>query len=258
MNHKKIYDTIVKNASKQNRKKKTGVLYEYHHILPKSVGGGNSKDNLVLLTPKEHYICHRLLVEIYKGTIDEHKMYYAMWCMVNGLGNQKRYATSSRIYNRLREELIKLNSKERYDNRKPIEQYTLEGKYIKTYDSAKIASEVAVVSRTSIENCARGESKSAGGFNWRYTNSHKVISEVVHEKSGRKTGVPAHNKGKKYPPGTRNVKYKEVYQYNLSMDFIKKWDTIQQASDSLQISRSSIENCARKVSKTSGGFIWRY
>jgi hypothetical protein len=258
MNYKRIYNTIIDKASQQTRKKKTGILYERHHILPKSLGGSNDKSNLVLLTPKEHYMCHRLLVEMYRGTSNESKMYYAMWCMVNGLGNQKRYATSSRIYNRLREHLITLNSKDRYDNRKAIEQYTLEGEYISTFNSPKEASEVLNILRGSIENCAREETKTGGGFNWKYVNSEKVVAKIVHEKSGRKLGSPSSNKGKKFPPGTRNIKYKEVFQYTLSMDLVKKWGSIQQASDSLQISRGSIENCARKTCKTSSGFIWRY
>jgi hypothetical protein len=258
MDYKRIYQTIVEKVKQQDRKKVKGVLYENHHIIPKSLGGSNNRDNLILLTPKEHYICHRLLVEIHKGTPNENKMYYAMWCMINGLGNQKRYATSSRIYNRLKEDLTTLRSKDRYNNRKAVEQYTLEGSYITTYSSPKEASGVSSIPRGSIENCAREESKSAGGFNWKYVDSNKEIVPVLHKKSGRKVGTPSHNKGKKYPPGTRNIKYKEVSQYTLSMDLIKKWESIQQASDSLQISRGSIENCARKTCKTSGGFIWRY
>jgi hypothetical protein len=258
MNYKRIYNSIVENANKQNRKKKAGVSYERHHIIPKSIGGSNNRDNLVLLTPKEHYICHRLLVEIHKGTPNENKMYYAMWCMINGVGNQKRYATSSRIFTKLREEFIKTYTGNRYDTRKAIEQYDLNGNYITFFDSAKTASEALKISRGTIENCARGECKTAGGFNWKYTNSEKVIDKVVHEKSGRKVGTPSHNKGKKFQPGTRNIKYKQVFQYTLSMDLVKKWESIQQASDSLQISRGSIENCARKTCKTSGGFIWKY
>jgi hypothetical protein len=259
MNYEKIYHRIINNSQQSLRKKvKNGTCYEKHHILPKSLGGTNSKDNLVLLTPKEHYICHKLLVEIYRGTNYHNKMYYAMWCMVNGSGNQERYSTSSRIYTKLKEELRQIRSQDRFDNRKFIEQYSLEGHLLNKHNSAKQASESTGVNRSSIENCAREESKSAGGFNWKYVDSNKEIVPVLHKKSGRKVGSPSSNRGKKYPPGTRNIKYKEVFQYTLSMDLVKKWESIQQASDSLQISRGSIENCARKTCKTSGGFIWRY
>ena len=40
---------------------------EKHHILPKSLGGNDEKDNLILLTAREHYISHMILHKAYKG-----------------------------------------------------------------------------------------------------------------------------------------------------------------------------------------------
>jgi hypothetical protein len=37
---------------------------EKHHIIPKSEGGDDTYDNLVYLTPKEHFIAHKLLYKI--------------------------------------------------------------------------------------------------------------------------------------------------------------------------------------------------
>lgn len=64
MNHLNIYNAIIENAKTQNRKKKNNY-YENHHILPKCLGGIDENNNLVLLTAKEHYLCHRLLTYIY-------------------------------------------------------------------------------------------------------------------------------------------------------------------------------------------------
>ena len=50
---------------------------EKHHILPKSLGGDNSANNLVRLTAREHYICHLLLVHMTTGT-NRTKMLRAM------------------------------------------------------------------------------------------------------------------------------------------------------------------------------------
>ena len=65
MNHKQIYDLIIGNANSENRIKNMGVYYERHHIIPRSIGGKDNKENLVLLTAKEHYVCHKLLLFIY-------------------------------------------------------------------------------------------------------------------------------------------------------------------------------------------------
>jgi hypothetical protein len=79
MNYIKIYKKIIDSAKSQNRKKtKEGRIYENHHIIPKSVGGSNNKSNLVLLTPKEHYICHLLLKKLYPNERKLAQAYYAM------------------------------------------------------------------------------------------------------------------------------------------------------------------------------------
>lgn len=258
MNYKRIYNSIVAKAQQENRKKGNGMLFEKHHIVPKSLGGDNSKNNLVLLTPKEHYICHRLLVEIHKGTSQENKMYYAMWCMINGLGNQKRHATSSRIYNRLKTELTVIRSKDRYDNRKAIEQYDQEGKYIQTFDSPKTASVTLNISKGSIENCARGECKTAGGFNWRYKGSSKQIEKITKKKAGVKKGNTAWSKGLKFTPGSRNMEYRRVLKYTVEGIFIHEYGTVNLAAQSVNISRGAIENCCLGKSKTAGGYNWKY
>lgn len=258
MDYKKIYEAIVDKARQQNRKKTKEALYENHHIIPKSLGGSNSRENLVLLTPREHYLCHRLLVEIHKGTPNEHKMYYAMWCMINGLGNQKRHATSSRIYTKLREELKKIKSQDRHDNRKSVEQYTVGGVYIQTYDSPTSASKELGISRSSIENCARKECKTAGGFNWKYVGSEKVIERIVFKKAGVKRGNIPWSKGKSFQPGTRNITYKKVQQYTKEGTFIREYERVDIASDATGTSRGSIENCCLNKCKTAGGYNWKY
>jgi hypothetical protein len=70
MNYKLHYDLLIQKALNIVRKKlKTTnaayIYYERHHIIPKCMGGDNSKTNLVLLTPEEHYLAHLLLVRIY-------------------------------------------------------------------------------------------------------------------------------------------------------------------------------------------------
>lgn len=67
MNYKKIHDNIIKKAIERGWSKKSAPVFtEKHHILPKSMGGDNSKENLVCLTPREHYIIHKLLYKIHK------------------------------------------------------------------------------------------------------------------------------------------------------------------------------------------------
>lgn len=67
-----VYETIIENAQMENRKKGKDVYYELHHIIPKSIlpeytDLTKHKWNGVLLTPKEHFIVHRLLCKFTTG-----------------------------------------------------------------------------------------------------------------------------------------------------------------------------------------------
>ena len=65
MNHQKIYDNLIQKAKSENRVKYNGVYYENHHIIPKCLGGSDKQYNRVLLTAREHFVCHKLLTYIY-------------------------------------------------------------------------------------------------------------------------------------------------------------------------------------------------
>lgn len=71
MNYQKIYNSIIEKA---RLRKELNIYFEKHHIFPKSLGGLDTEDNLVKLTYKEHYLCHRLLTKIYPK---EKSMHYA-------------------------------------------------------------------------------------------------------------------------------------------------------------------------------------
>jgi hypothetical protein len=67
MNHHNVYDAIIKKAKLENRIKHHEIYYENHHIIPKCLNGSEEETNKVLLTAKEHFICHKLLTYIHKG-----------------------------------------------------------------------------------------------------------------------------------------------------------------------------------------------
>ena len=88
------YYAIVNNAKSQKRSKKISY-YEKHHIIPRCdpFNGDNSKDNTVLLTAKEHYICHLLLTKMCVG-VAKYKMVCALNNMSRKSDGQQRYLTS--------------------------------------------------------------------------------------------------------------------------------------------------------------------
>lgn len=82
------YLSIVKKAQLENRSKTGNGQYDSHHIIPKSMGGSNKKENLVLLTPKEHFLCHLLL---FKCTEGKYKL--SMACAWHRMATVKRYCS---------------------------------------------------------------------------------------------------------------------------------------------------------------------
>lgn len=108
MDYKNIYYKIIKNAKKETENGNRCIGYfEKHHILPKSLGGSNDKNNLVKLTAREHFICHWLLVKMYdKGTTERYKMLCALWRMQSNPTNINLRYINARTYENLRLEYI--------------------------------------------------------------------------------------------------------------------------------------------------------
>ena len=77
---------------------------EKHHIVPKSLGGSNSVTNLVRLTAKEHFVCHRLLTKMVCEDAAKIKMHNAAFQMTIKSSNQERYKITARKY-----EILKRN-----------------------------------------------------------------------------------------------------------------------------------------------------
>lgn len=98
--YSKWYYAIVNKA--KNRQ-----LLDYrekHHIIPKSLGGDNSAENLVNLTAREHFICHLLLPKMV-DSVHKSKMLYALWTMSNQENHNqqtKRYKPTARMYEQIR------------------------------------------------------------------------------------------------------------------------------------------------------------
>lgn len=71
------YYNIIDSAKSQQRNKNKEEYFENHHIIPTALNGSNERQNKVLLTPREHFICHLLLIKMTDGN-DRYKMQWAL------------------------------------------------------------------------------------------------------------------------------------------------------------------------------------
>lgn len=95
----RIYYSIINRAQSRILPKETYT--EKHHIIPKSLGGSNAKDNLVVLTAREHFICHWLLTKMTES-LAKSKMHLALMKMCVISKTHKRHKITSEQYTRIR------------------------------------------------------------------------------------------------------------------------------------------------------------
>ena len=72
-----IYYKIVEQAKQRNHIKQSNDGYQTHHIIPRCISGTDDPHNLVILTFKEHRVCHCLLIKMQLTKSAEIKMRHA-------------------------------------------------------------------------------------------------------------------------------------------------------------------------------------
>ena len=72
----KVYYKIINRSCERSHFKERNDGYQTHHIIPRCFGGTDDSSNLVVLTYKEHRVCHRLLIGMTTGA-SKYKMMYA-------------------------------------------------------------------------------------------------------------------------------------------------------------------------------------
>lgn len=108
-----------------------------------------------------------------------------------------------------------------------IVQLSLEGSLIKIWDGLTIAEKELNIT-------IRLNRKSSGGFQWQKYDDWKINPKGPVEYNATK----------------------EVFQYSKNNDFIRKYNSIQEAADITGIKHCNISNALCGRQKTAGGFIW--
>lgn len=112
MKYCKIYYRIINNALIRGFKSKRhkigtidGGYVEVHHILPRCIGGADDFYNLVVLTPKEHFICHYLLIKMFPQCSKLRVAFHFMISRTKGK-NCKSYEKERQWYSQYKKKLM--------------------------------------------------------------------------------------------------------------------------------------------------------
>jgi len=84
---------------------------------------------------------------------------------------------------------------------------------------------------------------------WREKIRQGNIGRIVSEETRAKLSASKKGKPSTYPK-------KPINQYTLNDEFIKEWSSITEAKQNTNI--KGIPNCLTGISKTAGGYIWKY
>lgn len=84
-------------------------------------------------------------------------------------------------------------------------------------------------------------------------NSRCCVIEYTPE---RRKALSDRLKGKKLPDSAYNKLRVKVAQHDLDWNFIKEFDSIQEASNQTGVERSSISRCIYAIRRKAGGFRW--
>ena len=107
---------------------------EKHHIIPKSLGGSNTKSNIVALTAKEHFICHMLLIKMVDHQYKQ-KMIHAWWAMSTLKKScQERYKLSATMYS-----IVRKKYSERMSVYNPMKDPHSQTKRVETWKANRAA-----------------------------------------------------------------------------------------------------------------------
>ena len=131
------------------------------------------------------------------------------------------------------------------NTKRAVNQYDLDGNYIRTFDSVYKAEKACGKYNRTIYHCLRGDTKSALGYLWRYEED-----------------CPA---GGKIDPIYRKPRRgKAVVKYSTAGKYISKYDTIKDAVQEMSLSSAymtayrHIKACCERKEQYAYGFIWRY
>lgn len=160
------YNRIVNNA--KSRLVLDGYT-ETHHIIPRSLGGDDKKENLVKLSAKEHFVCHRLLPKMTSGT-DKRKMVFAQNMMLVKTNKQRRIIVNSNTYRIIKEEFAIVN---------PFNNKDFQNSVVKNH----LGKKRSVETREKLKKAWTPERK----------------AEHIKRRTGMKNSTPSPFKGKKRP-----------------------------------------------------------
>jgi len=200
--------------------------FEKHHIVPRSHGGSNKKDNLIALTPRQHFIAHRMLWKAYGGSMA--RAYFMMSATGKyGKIGSKTYAMAREDYSK--QVVIQMANKPNIPEFTPEHREKLRQAKLgtKVSDATKAKISAAQVGRVYDDEFKRKVSEGKKGIATRGTGWQQ--SEETRNKIGQaQVGALNHMHGKKHSMETR-MKMQASHKQRAYLKWISEGNTPESA-----------------------------
>ena len=147
------------------------IPVELHHIVPKCMGGSNDVKNIAILTCREHYIAHKLLVKMYSSN---RGLLYALWRMTHD--KRREVHISSYEYARLRDQ-VATNCGDRFRGKSQSKEHIEKCKASRK-GRKKSQSEIENNRLTHIGSKRSEEAKIKMSEAWKFRKSHILSGEI--------------------------------------------------------------------------------
>jgi hypothetical protein len=150
--------------------------------------------------------------------------------------------------------LMRLNSK---PPKTEVDQFTLEGEFVKRHESVTAAAATMDVKKSTIHRACNLENGTSSGFKWRWVTPHKPSQPCPARANGFR--------GKHHTPETKKVLrekctpvVREVDQFTFDGKFVKRFDCLRDAADSVTSDVKGVREACDGNCKHAKGFMWRW
>lgn len=253
MSYKEYIEYIIKTRNEDKTSLEEEInCGDYHHIIPTCMGGSDEEENLIYLTPREHFVAHyKLMME----NPDSLKLITACWALCNGEKVQKRYCvtnaerevcrklvskanTGKIIPQEVRKKIIETSRNKAVNGKKIV---CLETELI--YKSIKQASRLLNIPSSSISRACSCEAENAGGYHWVFLKD----KDEFELKYGKKLEISDLGYEKKRIP---------IKVYCVELE--KIFNSVLEAANFIGVAENTIRNVCRGRKITAKGYHWVY
>ena len=194
------------------------------------------------------------------------------------VSEETRLLISKKAKERVFTDAIRNNMRAASTLSKKVSMYSLDGIYIRTFNSAKEVERELGYASSLISRCARHVTTQSNGYIWKYDTDYKpdvvlekvielkpvksrvvVMTDEVKKKISDSNKVTFSDPARRLKRSQNNPKNRVIVQYTLDGILVKEYNSVADAVREFGAkTHTNIAKCARGIRNKAEGFVWKY